>query len=383
MFSNDNKSAIAKAVEVCEAVADGDFEARIVNITEKGDAGRMLHAINRLIDRSDAYVRESRASLEYVATNKYFRRISTKGMSGSFGEAAQTVNRAMQSMEQRVSSFKNVIQNFEDQMQVMVEAVASAAIELERSARTMEGSTTTAIERATAVAAASEQASSNVGSVAAATEEMTNSVSEINRQVTHSSKITSEAVTEVSQANKDISGLSEASERIGQVIALITDIADQTNLLALNATIEAARAGEAGKGFAVVASEVKGLASQTAKATEEIGTQIAEIQSASTQAVTCIASIGKTISLVDEISSAIAAAVEEQSAATSEITRNIYQASSGTSEVNSNIAMVSETISETGEAASHVLSASGELAEKGEMMRAEVANFLREVRKVV
>jgi methyl-accepting chemotaxis protein len=120
MFSNYHKSAISKAVSVCEAVADGDFEARIINITEKGDAGRLLHAINRLIDRSDAYVRETKASLEYVASNKYFRRISEKCMTGAFGEASATVNKAMQSMEDRVGTFKGVVQNFEDTMQEVV-----------------------------------------------------------------------------------------------------------------------------------------------------------------------------------------------------------------------------------------------------------------------
>ena len=383
MFTNDQKSAISKAVAVCEAVADGDFEARIIGITEKGDAGRLLHAINRLIDRSDAYVRESKASLEYVASNKYFRRINEKGMTGTFGEASATVNQAMQAMEERVVAFKGVVQNFEDKMKEVVESVASAATELEASAKTMEGATSSAIEQATTVAAAAEEASANVGSVAAATEEMTNSVSEINQQVSQSSQITSEAVKEVKQTNKDIGGLSEASGKIGQVVALITDIADQTNLLALNATIEAARAGEAGKGFAVVASEVKELASQTAKATEEIGAQISEIQSASDQAVTSIETIGSTISRVDEISTTIAAAVEEQSAATHEIARNIDQAASGTTEVSSNIGVISQAVGETGTAATQVLDASSELAQKGESMRTEVTDFLTEVRKVI
>ena len=383
MFSNDYKSAISKAVAVCEAVADGDFETRIINITQKGDAGRMLHAINRLIDRSDAYVRETKASLEYVAANKYFRRISEKGMTGVFGEASQAVNTAMQSMEDRVVSFKGVVQNFEEQMKEVVESVASSATELEASAKTMEGATSSANEQATTVAAAAEEASANVASVAAATEQMTNSVSEINQQVAQSTQITSVAVKEVGQTNKDIGGLSDAAVRIGQVVSLITDIADQTNLLALNATIEAARAGEAGKGFAVVASEVKGLASQTAKATEEIGAQISDMQSASDKAVSSIETIGATIAKVDEISTAIAAAVEQQSAATSEIARNIDQASSGTSEVSSNISVISQAVSETGTAAGQVLMASSELSQKGEMMRGEVANFLTEVRKII
>jgi len=379
MFSNDMKSAVMKAADVCEAVAEGDFEARIINITETGDAGRMLHAINRMIDRSDAYVRESKASLQYVANNKYFRRISEKGMSGAFAEASHVVNEAMGSMEERVEEFTRVVQAFEEQMKEVVESVAAAATELEASAQTMNGAATSASEQSTAVAAAAEEASANVGSVAAATEQLTKSVGEINRQVAGSSKATAEAVEEVGRTSSDISGLNNASEKIGEVVSLITDIADQTNLLALNATIEAARAGESGKGFAVVASEVKNLANQTAKATEEISRQITGIQDASSKAAKSM----EAISNVDEISSTIATAVEQQGAATEEIARNIEQASTGTAEVSSSITVISQAVGETDTAATEVLSASSELAQKGELMRTEVDNFLQEVRKVV
>jgi len=383
MFSNDMKSAVMKAADVCEAVAEGDFEARIINITETGDAGRMLHAINRMIDRSDAYVRESKASLQYVANNKYFRRISEKGMSGAFAEASHVVNEAMGSMEERVEEFTRVVQAFEEQMKEVVESVAAAATELEASAQTMNGAATSASEQSTAVAAAAEEASANVGSVAAATEQLTKSVGEINRQVAGSSKATAEAVEEVGRTSSDISGLNNASEKIGEVVSLITDIADQTNLLALNATIEAARAGESGKGFAVVASEVKNLANQTAKATEEISRQITGIQDASSKAAKSMEAISMTISNVDEISSTIATAVEQQGAATEEIARNIEQASTGTAEVSSSITVISQAVGETDTAATEVLSASSELAQKGELMRTEVDNFLQEVRKVV
>ncbi len=383
MFSNDHKSAVLKALEICEKVSEGDFEARIVNITEKGEAASMLHAVNRLIDRSDAYIRESRASLEYVSANKYFRRISERGMTGAFGEASRTVNGAMTAMEQRVTEFTGVVSGFEAQMGEVVESVASAATELQASAETLSSRSTSASEQSNVVATAAEQASANVGSVAAATEELTNSVDEINEQVTQSTEATLSAVKEVEQTSNDISSLSEASDKIGQVVSLIADIAAQTNLLALNATIEAARAGEAGKGFAVVASEVKELADQTAKATDEIGSQITGIQTASEQAVGSIEMIGGTISKLNEIASAIAAAVEEQSAATREIARNIEQASSGTIEVSTNIQEVNSAINESGQAAGQVLEASNELAEKGELMRSGVAGFIEQVRKVV
>lgn len=383
MLGSNNKSAVLKALEVCTAVADGNFEARITNITETGSAGELLHTINRLIDRSDAYVRETRASLEYVVANKYFRKISERGMLGSFGEASRTINTAMDTMEGRVTTFADVVKAFDVEMGNVVTSVNEAATELQSSAKSMGESTSSAASQSTAVANAAEEASSNVGSVAAATEQMTNSVSEISQQVSNASQITGAAVKEVSQANEDVMGLSAASKKIGDVVALIAEIADQTNLLALNTSIEAARAGEAGKGFAVVAAEVKSLATQTATATDEIGRQISEIQEASNRAVEAIGKIGTTMGRVDEVATAIAAAVEQQSAATQEIAGNIDQASRGTNEVSTNIRSITEAVGATDSVASEVLQASTRLATSGETMRGTVQGFLGEVRKVI
>ncbi|MGB0684407.1 MAG: protoglobin domain-containing protein [Magnetovibrionaceae bacterium] len=270
--------------------------------------------------------------------------------------------------------------NFESTVKGLVEIVASAATELQSTAEGMEQNAGRTSEQATAVAAAAEEASTNVQTVAAAAEELTSSIQEISRQVAQSTEISGSAVDESRRTNEMVQGLAASSQKIGEVVSLINDIASQTNLLALNATIEAARAGEAGKGFAVVASEVKNLANQTARATDEIGTQINEIQSATKDAVNAIGSIGNTIGNISEASSAIAAAVEEQGAATQEIARNVEQASAGTTEVTTHITDVTSAASETGQAAGEVLSAAGELARQAEQLSMEVDNFLNKIR---
>ncbi|WP_321447833.1 methyl-accepting chemotaxis protein [uncultured Cohaesibacter sp.] len=380
MLKNQYKSAVMKAIDVVEAAAKGDFEKRIINISETGESARLLHAINDLIDRSDAYLRESSASLEYVARNKYFRRISEKGMSGSFATASRTVNNAMDVMSDRVHTFSGAVKDFEDQMSSIVQIVAAAAVELEASAGSMNQIATTSSSQANIVQQASEQTSGNVSAVAAATEQLTNSISEINQQVMRSAEHSENAVNEVRQTSEDLKGLSSAADSIGAIMSLIADIADQTNLLALNATIEAARAGEAGRGFAVV---VKALATQTSKATSDIGQQIERIQKASQHAVNSFDGIERTVASTKEIAVAIAAAVEEQSAASNEIARSIEEASVGSSEVTCNISSVSESIVEASNAAHDVHHASQELATNGEKLKSGIDNFLHEVRKVI
>jgi methyl-accepting chemotaxis protein len=241
--------------------------------------------------------------------------------------------------EQRRADMVKMADSFEGTVGEIIETVSSASTELEASAGTLAKTAERAQEVTTAVAAASEEASTNVQSVASATEEMASSVNEISRQVQESARMASEAVNQARTTTERVSELSKAATRIGDVVELINTIAGQTNLLALNATIEAARAGEAGRGFAVVASEVKALAEQTAKATGEIGHQITGIQAATQDSVNAIKEISGTIEKLSEISSTIAAAVEEQGAATQEISRNVQQAAQGTQQVSSNITM--------------------------------------------
>jgi len=274
----------------------------------------------------------------------------------------------------------NITREFETMIGEIVQTVSSASTQLEASASTLTSTADRSQRLATTVAGASEEASTNVQSVASATEEMASSVGEISRQVQESARMAGDAVGQARATTERVSELSKAASRIGDVVELINTIAGQTNLLALNATIEAARAGEAGRGFAVVASEVKALAEQTAKATGEIGMQIAGIQAATNDSVGAIKEISSTIERLSEISSAIAAAVEEQGAATQEIARNVQQAAHGTQQVSSNIADVQRGATETGTASSQVLSAAQMLSNDSSRLRTEVTKFLTNVR---
>ncbi|WP_346657569.1 methyl-accepting chemotaxis protein [Bradyrhizobium sp. 149] len=282
--------------------------------------------------------------------------------------------------EQRKQEMYKLANQFEGAVGEIIETVSSASTELEASASTLTATAERSQQLSTVVAAASEEASTNVQSVASATEELSSSINEISRQVQDSARMASEAVGQARATTVEVGELSKAASRIGDVVELINTIAGQTNLLALNATIEAARAGEAGRGFAVVASEVKALAEQTAKATGEIGQQISGIQSATQASVGAIKEISGTIERLSEIASAIAAAVEEQGAATQEISRNVQQAAQGTHQVSSNVTAVQRGAAETGSASSQVLAAAQSLALEGNRLKLEVGNFLNTVR---
>jgi methyl-accepting chemotaxis protein len=295
-------------------------------------------------------------------------------------EAEAKIRQDQVAAQQRKADMIKLADDFESAIGEIVETVSSASTELEASALSLTATAVHSQELATKVAAASEEASTNVQSVASATEELSSSVNEISRQVQESARMASEAVDQARKTNGRVGELSQVANRIGDVVELINTIAGQTNLLALNATIEAARAGSAGRGFAVVASEVKALAEQTAKATGEIGQQIASIQSATQDSVGAIKEISSTIEKLSEISSTIAAAVEEQGAATQEISRNVQQAAQGTVQVSSHIADVQHGASDTGSASSQVLSAAQSLSGDSNRLKLEVGKFLSSVR---
>jgi methyl-accepting chemotaxis protein len=282
--------------------------------------------------------------------------------------------------EQRKREMVKLADTFEAAVGRIVENVSTASSQLEASATTLSATADRSQQLATIVASASEEASTNVQSVASAAEELSSSVTEISRQVQESAQMASGAVGQARSTTERVSELSKAATRIGDVVELINTIAGQTNLLALNATIEAARAGEAGRGFAVVASEVKALAEQTAKATGEIGQQISGIQAATQESVGAIKDISDTIERLSEISSTIAAAMEEQGAATQEISRNVQQAAQGTQRVSANVTDVQRGATETGSASSQVLSAAKSLSSDSGRLKVEVSKFLTSVR---
>jgi methyl-accepting chemotaxis protein len=344
--------ALQRMTGAMKDLAGGKLDVEVPGIGRRDEIGEMADAVQ--VFKSNAAARQA---LE--------------------AEQKETETRAV---VQRKSDMNKLADEFEGAVGQIVETVSSASSELEASAGTLTSTAERAQELTTMVAAASEEASTNVQSVASATEEMASSVNEISRQVQDSARMASDAVDQARKTNDRVSELSKAAARIGDVVELINTIAGQTNLLALNATIEAARAGEAGRGFAVVASEVKALAEQTAKATGEIGQQISGIQTATQDSVNAIKEISGTIEKLSEISSAIAAAVEQQGAATQEISRNVQQAAHGTQQVSSHITDVQRGAGETGSASSLVLSAAQSLSGESNRLKLEVGKFLNSVR---
>ncbi len=347
----DTTRSIFGMTRALSSLAHGDTTIEVPGVDRHDEIGQMAAAVKVF---KDSMLESSRLAAAQAA------------------EQERQIERG-KAMEAAVTQFDKVITE-------IVGSVSSAATELQATAQSLSATAEETSRQSNVVAAAAEEMTQNVQTVASATEELSTSIREIGNQVTESNRIVGNAVNQADDTNGKVRTLAEAAQKIGTVVTLINEIAGQTNLLALNATIEAARAGEAGKGFAVVASEVKSLASQTAKATEEIAGQVQAIQQASETSAHAIADIAQTINRVNEISTAIASAVEEQGAATQEIARNVQEASAGTAEVSSNITGVTTASQNTSAGSTQVLSAASELAKNGARLRQEVESFLQSVR---
>jgi methyl-accepting chemotaxis protein len=335
-----------------QALADGKLDGEIPGIGRGDEIGAMAATVQIFKDNA----------------------VRIRGL-----EQAEAQTQARTAAERR-TAMENIASDFERSVNGIVRSVSTAAAGMQTTAQSMTSTASDASARAATVGAASESSSNNVGTVAAAAEELSSSVTEISRQVARSSEIASKAVGDAERTNATVGALSTGAEKIGEVVKLIHSIAAQTNLLALNATIEAARAGESGRGFAVVASEVKALANQTAKATEEISSQVAAMQASTSEAVASIGGITETIAQMSEITVSISTAIEQQGDATREIARNIQSVAAGSNEISTHIGGVTTAAAATGKAASEVLSNARELDTQSGMLRSAVDEFLVKVR---
>ena len=343
---------ILSITSVMRELADGRLDVEVPVSTANDEVGAMVKAVGVFRDNAVSF---------------------SKLQSEQFEAKAQ-------SEAEKRRTFAALADNFEASIRDVVTTVSSAAVEMEHTARSMSAIVEQSRQQTRMVSSASALASENVQTVAAAAEELSSSMTEISRRLAHATEVVGKAASDGQRSNARVQSLADAAQKIGDVVSFINGIAGQTNLLALNATIEAARAGEAGRGFAVVASEVKALATQTAKATEEIGAQVTAVQGETSGAVDGIQSICATIQQVDEISAAIAAAVGQQGTATQEIAQNVQQAAARTGEVSQNIAGVTDGIAATGTAAEEVLGSAVELARQSQRLREEVDRFLAQIR---
>ncbi|WP_396202787.1 methyl-accepting chemotaxis protein [Gemmatimonas sp.] len=367
--------------------ASGNLEPRAMGIDPTGPLGELAQAVNHLLDLSDAFVRESTASLQHASDGKFYRRVLTRGLLGTYRNAATVINTANDQMARSAGQLKDaatarlqLAETFEIAIMGVVNDLATAATGARATAQGLSYAADSASQHSTSVAAAAEQASRGIDSVAAAAEEITVTVTEIERQAVETRTISQTAVIASEETTRKVRTLAEASAQITRVVKLINDISSQTRLLALNAAIEAARAGELGRGFAVVAGEVKNLAGRAGDATGEIEAQVLTIQTAIDDVVQSIEGIGTTVRRVNDLSSAVCGAVVEQRQANDMVSRNIQEAALGTRDVAQSITTVSTAVRDTSDAAGQMLGAADDLSHMADRMRTEVDTFLQVIR---
>lgn len=372
---NELKDSLEEIRGVCERASRGDMESRILNIDPEGRFSPVQNSINRLIDVTDAFSRDVGASLESVSNGVYYRKIYEIGLEGEFVRYASNVNKAVTAMGQKTVDFRGMTNTFADN----IRSVAADATDMSAPVDQLAGTAASTSSECGDASAKAEDALQHVQAVAAAADEMVASIEEIDRQVITSNTLVGEVAEDAESTNITVGKLSTAASKIEEVMHLIQDIAEKTNLLALNATIEAARAGEAGRGFAVVASEVKGLAAQTAKATDDIGSQIKDVQTTVQGTVEAIKGMSTKIEKISEMSGAVAATITEQNSVVAEISRSAHGAAESTQEVAQSIASVSTGAQSTGSAAEQLRGTTEGLATRSATLITEVDDFLLKI----
>jgi len=371
---------LVMVASVCERAANGDLEARITGIRESDTLGGLMHAINHQLDTVDAFTREAMATSAVVRDGRFFRRIMRRGLRGGFARAADVINEATQAMADKFTQFSQTTDRFETELGEAMSEVRRAAEELGETADVMSTTTGDCSDKAGRIDENARTMNAEVAGVAASVSQLVASVEEIGLQVSSAKEITDRAVEQSHTSRTAVAGLERSATQISEIVELIREIAEQTNLLALNATIEAARAGEAGKGFAVVASEVKGLATQSARATDRISEQISAIVSETDRAVSVISGVAETIGEMARISDTIADAVEQQSTAARDISESMAAARTGTDNVSTDITIIAGSVGEAGAASHNLRDAATRLQSRASHLETEIESYLADAR---
>lgn len=382
LFLDQGRKYVKQASDVMQMAARGNLNMRVTKIPENtGEIATMLYDLNRFLDVTEAFIRETDASMDAMSHGMTYRYIIERGMPGDFRMFSHKVNLAARMKAEEAKRFITLTDDFDTQSHSLVANVEAAAANLQQTSLGMQENATLTQHKTDEVSNSIDVANGNIQTVASAAEELSASIREISTLTKQSMSVSSEAVSKVDHASEAILGLAEEAKGIGTIVNLIAEIAEQTNLLSLNATIEAARAGEAGKGFAVVASEVKALASQTTQATDDISNKIGAVQSKMSGAVEAIESIKSTIDNLSERASSIAASVEQQSAATQEIAQSAQQASRGVTSVVNAGHVVKQAANDTSGDATAVLDAAKKLGDEAQTLNEQINVYLTSCRK--
>jgi methyl-accepting chemotaxis protein len=377
------RSQLRRAAQACHACSQGDMEQRIILPHAVGDMRVLMDSANRLIDVADAYIRESSASASHAARGLFYRNILPSGLNGSWKHGAGQLNRAsLQVRENLIRNVREAGNRLEASVMQTVLQLSSSSIQLVSTSDTLNGIAAKSSTEATALSASTNQTSSSMSTIAAAVEEMTAAVQEISKQVHYASMLSQEAAQEGEAVRSVIGNLVHSSEKIGEIAELINGIAAQVNLLALNATIEAARAGEAGRGFAVVAAEVKDLATRTSEATGQVELYIQQTREEVARTGDAIASILAKVGEVNQASGVIAAAVEEQSATTLEISSNLQRTSGAVQAFADSVDSIAQTSTRTKNAAEAMHESSSTIATASDTLKTEITTFIRSLDQV-